>query len=65
MRRFVDRALAVACATCAVGGVVVLVGIVATILGRGLPALDWEFIGAATGPALGSGGVRYQLAGTL
>ncbi|NNL67373.1 MAG: ABC transporter permease subunit [Myxococcales bacterium] len=65
MRRFVDRALAAACGACALGGVVVLFGIVATILGRGLPALDWRFIGAAGGAALGSGGVRYQLLGTL
>ena len=42
-----------------------LAGIVGTILGRGLPALDWQFIGAAGGQALGSGGVRYQLLGTL
>ncbi len=65
MRRLVDRVVAAACAVCAVGGVVVLAGIVATILGRGLSALDWAFLGDVGGQALGSGGVRYQYLGTL
>ena len=64
-RRVLDRALTLFCVACAGVCGAVLVAIVATILGRGLPAVDWSFIGSATGAALGSGGVRYQLLGTL
>lgn len=65
MRRALDRALAVCCAACALISAAVFVGIVAVILGRGLPAFDWDFVLGATGQALGSGGVRYQLLGSL
>lgn len=65
MRRALDRALAICCALCAVLSAAVFLGIVAVILGRGLPAFDWNFVLGATGQALGSGGVRYQLLGTL
>jgi phosphate transport system permease protein len=56
--------LAVCCGASAVAAAAVLAGIVATILGRGLPALDWRFVSGASGAALGAGGVRYQLLGT-
>ena len=65
MRRFRDRALAVVCALCAALSGLVLLGIVAVILGRGLPVFDWQFVVGESGQALGSGGVRYQLVGTL
>lgn len=65
MRRLVDRGLALCCGLCALAGAAILLGIVAVILGRGLPAFDWNFVAGAGGAALGSGGVRYQLLGTL
>ena len=65
MRRAFDRGLAICCAASAVVSAAVFVGIVAVILGRGLPAFDWSFVSEPTGQALGSGGVRYQLLGTL
>ena len=65
MRRGLDRALALVCATCAAASAALFAGIVVLILGRGLPALRLDFVLDATGAALGSGGVRYQLLGTL
>jgi phosphate transport system permease protein len=65
MRRGLDRALELVCATCAVASAALFAGIVVLILGRGLPAFRLDFVLEATGVALGSGGVRYQLLGTL
>ncbi len=65
MRRALDRGLKVSAAACAVAACALLVGIVAVILVRGLPSLGGEFVTAAAGERIGSGGVRYQLLGTL
>ncbi|MCZ6725726.1 MAG: ABC transporter permease subunit [Acidobacteria bacterium] len=65
MRKAVDRALMLYCAGSAALALAVMGGILLVILGRGLPTFDWSFIGSATGATLGSGGVRYQLLGTL
>ncbi len=65
MRKWIDRGLPIACAICAVACCALLLGIVATILARGLPVLSGEFLSAADGELLGSGGIRYQLFGTV
>jgi len=65
MRRLLDRVLTTVCATCALASATVLVGILGVILVRGLPAFDWAFVVGGEGTALGSGGVRYQLLGTM
>jgi phosphate transport system permease protein len=65
MRRGLDRGLRWACAACAGVSAALFAGILAVILVRGLPAFDLRFLSDATGAALGSGGVRYQLLGTL
>jgi phosphate transport system permease protein len=53
------------CAGSAALALTVMAGILWVILVRGLPAFDWSFIASSTGDKLGSGGVRYQLLGTL
>jgi len=65
MRRALDRGLHIVCALCALAAVSLLAGIVVTILGRGLPVIDWSFLFSATGETAGSGGVLFQLLGTL
>lgn len=59
MRRLTDRLFLIVTGICAALTLLVLVGIVATILVRGLPAIDWRLLTA------GEGGVLYQLVGTL
>ena len=65
MRRALDRGVKAVVAACAIVAIGVSGGIVATILGRGLPAVDWGFFVSASGETVGSGGVLYQLLGTL
>ncbi|MDX1643619.1 MAG: ABC transporter permease subunit [Thermoanaerobaculia bacterium] len=65
MRRAADRLFRVATGACAVAACAVLVGIVGTILWKGLPALDWDLLTAAAGETFGTGGLAYQILGTL
>lgn len=65
MRRALDRLLTWSSAACAVLACALLAGIVAVILARGLPALDTRLVGAASSAAVGGGGLRYQLLGTV
>lgn len=63
--RLADRAFALAAGACALTACGVLAGLVAVILAKGLPALDWDFLLRETAAAGTGGGVRYQLLGTL
>ncbi len=65
MRRLGDRLFTVATGACAALASLLLMGIVASLLWRGLPALEWSFLVRASGEAGASGGVLYQLLGTL
>lgn len=65
MRKVLDRALWLACLGCALFAVGLLLGLVAVIAGRALPALSWSFLGKAAAQAGAAGGIRYHVVGTL
>jgi len=63
--KFLDRCFWVATGACAVGACALLVGIAATIVWNGLPAINWQFLVGEPGQAFASGGIRYQILGTV
>jgi phosphate transport system permease protein len=65
MRKALDRALWLACLGCALLAVGLLLGLVAVIADRALPALSWSFLGKAAAQAGAAGGIRYHVLGTL
>lgn len=65
MRKALDRAFWLVCLACALFAVGLLLGLVAVIAGRALPALSWSFLGKAAAQAGAAGGIRYHVLGTL
>lgn len=65
MRRWIDRAFFMTTAFCAVAVCSILVGLVATILVRALPALRLDLLTQQMAEAGASGGIRYEILGTL
>lgn len=65
MRKALDRGLVVACGAAASVACGVLVFVVGAIVVRGFPALSLDFLARATRDAGASGGIVYQLIGTL
>ena len=63
--RWLDRLMFVATAACALLGVGVLVSILSAILLRGLPAVNWGFLTDQMRMVGASGGILYNLVGTL
>ncbi len=63
--RFADRALTLACGAAAALALAILLGLLALIVARALPALDLAFLLTPTAEAGAAGGVRDQLLGTL
>ena len=64
-RRWADQLLLVVTAACALAAVGVLLSIVAAILLRGLPAVSWQFLTDQIRLVGASGGILYNLVGTL
>lgn len=65
MRRFIDCAVPVFFGLCAVTACAVLVLIVMAILFRGLPAITWGFLTEQIRLVGASGGIFYNLVGTI
>ena len=65
MRNFIDRAVPVIFGACAFLACSVLVLIVAAILFRGVPAISWSFLTEQIRLVGASGGILYNLIGTL
>lgn len=65
MRRLEDRLLAAVSALCAALACAVFLAVAAALVGRGLSALDWRFLSHRSSEAGASGGVLYQIAGTV
>jgi phosphate transport system permease protein len=64
-RKVLDRLLWLSSAAAALLAVGLLLGLVAVIAARALPALDWSFLVQAATEAGAAGGVRYHVLGTL
>lgn len=64
-RRVLDRLFAVAVGSCALASCTVLVGIVTVLVVRAAPALSWDLVARASTGAGSSGGLLYQILGTL
>ncbi|HEX8913496.1 MAG TPA: ABC transporter permease subunit [Humisphaera sp.] len=64
-RRLSDALFVAATALCAVVAVGVLVGVVLSILVRGLPAVSWRFLTEQIELVGAAGGIFYNLVGTL
>lgn len=64
MRRILDRLLWAVTGACALAASALFLGIVALILHRGLPAVDWGFVIGAEAGFGASGGVLFQTVGT-
>lgn len=65
MRRWINGAFLFATAVCAVAVCAILVGLVVTILVRALPVLHLDLLTQQMAEAGASGGIRYELLGTL
>ncbi|HYE33082.1 MAG TPA: ABC transporter permease subunit [Methylomirabilota bacterium] len=65
MRKLVNMALPALCGVCALLALVILAGIVAAIATRGLPAISTNFLLHEMKEAGVSGGILYNLLGTL
>ena len=65
MSRLLDRIFRVVTGACAFGACALFLGIAGTILVKGLPAIDWQFLLLGPGELFGSGGILYQTLGTL
>ena len=65
MRRFVDRAVPWLFGLCAAAACAVLMLIVAAILFRGVPAITWSFLTEQIRLVGASGGIFYNLVGTI
>ncbi|MGH8005933.1 MAG: PstA family ABC transporter permease [Candidatus Binatia bacterium] len=65
MRRVIDRAFAVLAGICAATACTVLLGIVGTIVFRGLPALRWSFLTEHMQAAGAAGGILFNIIGTF
>lgn len=65
MRRGIDRAFAAATGICAAAVCALLLGIAGSIVWRGMPVLGWRFVSRLAAGAGASGGVLYEILGTL
>ncbi len=65
MRRWIDRGFYLVTAACAVAASSILVGLVAIILVRALPALSLDLVTQQMAEAGASGGLLYEILGTL
>jgi phosphate transport system permease protein len=65
VRRWIDRGFYLVTAACAAVACCILVGLVAVILVRALPALKPELLTQQMAEAGASGGIRYEILGTL
>lgn len=65
LRRLSDRALRGLAAGSALVAVGLFAAIALVLAQRGLPALDWRFVFTGPGTRVASGGVLYQIVGTL
>lgn len=65
MRRWIDRGFHLVTAACAVVACSILVGLVAIILVRALPALSLDLLTQQMAEAGASGGILYEILGTL
>ncbi len=65
MRRWVDRGFRLVTAACAAVACSILVGLVAVILVRALPALSLDLLTQQMAEAGASGGILYEILGTL
>lgn len=65
MRRGIDRAFAAATGICAAGVCALLLGIAGSIVWRGMSVLGWSFVSRLAAGAGASGGVLYEILGTL
>lgn len=65
MRRFLDRIIFTVSAACALIACGALVSILAAIVLRGLPAISWTFVTEQIRLVGASGGIFYNLVGTL
>jgi len=65
MRRLLNGAFLLATASCATAVCAILLGLVATILVRALPVLHLDLLTQQMAEAGASGGIRYELLGTL
>jgi phosphate transport system permease protein len=65
MSRTLDRFFKVATGLCAIGSCALFLGIAGTILFKGLPAVEWNFLLQGSSERFGSGGVLYHILGTI
>ncbi|HEV8582320.1 MAG TPA: ABC transporter permease subunit [Thermoanaerobaculia bacterium] len=65
MRRWLDRGFLLSVALCGAVACAILLGIAGAILWRGIDVLDWHFLTREALGAGASGGVLYEIAGTL
>ncbi|HYN22002.1 MAG TPA: ABC transporter permease subunit, partial [Thermoanaerobaculia bacterium] len=65
MRRLLNGAFLLATAVCAVAVCAILLGLVVTILVRALPSLHLDLLTKQMAEAGASGGIRYEILGTL
>ena len=64
-RRWLDRGFSLIAAACGVGACALLLGIAGAILWRGAAVLDWGFLTREAAGAGASGGVFFEILGTL
>jgi phosphate transport system permease protein len=64
-RRWLDRGFWLIAAVCGVGACALLLGIAGSILWRGAAVLDWSFLTREASGAGASGGVLFEILGTL
>jgi phosphate transport system permease protein len=65
MRRATDRLVALAAGLCACFSVAILIGLVAVVAQRGLPALSWSFFTEQIRLVGAAGGIFWNLVGSL
>ena len=65
MRKWLDRAFYALTASCCLAACMILVGVVATILARALPVMSWHLLTEEMAEGGVSGGLLYQVLGTL
>ncbi|HEY2291069.1 MAG TPA: ABC transporter permease subunit [Thermoanaerobaculia bacterium] len=65
MRRGLDRVFVFLAGACAAAVCALLLGIAGAIVWRGLAVLDWRFVTRLAAGSGGSGGVFYEILGTL
>jgi phosphate transport system permease protein len=65
VRRWIDRGFCAAAAACGAVACALLLGVAGSIVWRGMAVLDWGFVSRLATGGGGSGGVFYEILGTL